>query len=55
MPRYYRAIVFPLVGSLIFSLHLAAADPVLPQSDSDLIRDLQERLLQNQQRRLDEL
>jgi len=43
--------------SLTFSISpcLFAAVPILSPSETDLIRDRQERLLQDQQKRLDEL
>jgi len=50
----WPAIVALWVASSI-NPFLSAADPILPPSDTDLIRDRQERLLQDQQKRLDEL
>jgi len=46
---------FACLSAFPFSLSLLAADPILFPGDTDLIRDRQERLLQEQQRKLDEL
>jgi len=44
-----------MIVELLFSFKLFAADPILSPSETDLIHDRQERLLQDQQKRLDEL
>jgi len=51
--RNYTEIVAFSVLFANFSLY--AADPILAPSETDLIRDRQERILQEQQKRLDEL
>jgi len=48
-------VVFTLLLTCCFSAFLHGADPILSPGDTDLIRDRQERLLQDQQKRLDEL
>jgi len=48
-------VVFSLLLPCCFSAFFHAADPILSPGDTDLIRDRQERLLQDQQKRLDEL
>jgi len=55
MLDYNRSIFFALLLASSFSHILCAADPILSPSETDLIRDRQERLLQDQQKRLDEL
>jgi len=46
---------FSLLLTFLISPFLHAADPIIFPTDTDLIRDRQERLLQDQQKRLDEL
>jgi len=55
MLDYNRSMFFALLLGSSFSHILCAADPILAPSETDLIRDRQERLLQDQQKRLDEL
>jgi len=55
MRKHPIAKTFVLLTVSSLSLCLYAADPILSPGDTDLIRDRQERLLQEQQRKLDEL
>jgi len=51
----YCSIILALLCGCFFISFLHAADPVLSPGDTDLIRDRQEHLLQEQQKRLEEL
>jgi len=55
MLNYSYTIFFALLSVFYANSLLLAVDPVLSPSETDLIRDRQERLLQDQQKRLDEL
>jgi len=55
MLNYGRPAIVALWIASSINPFLFAADPILPPSDTDLIHNRQERLLQDQQKRLDEL